>query len=275
MTQSTLIKALFGASLFLAGSHAWTNAGGGNVGLSGSPLSAGATCSGCHSGGANVGQGFTITTDIPAQGFAANTNYTITITANANNPTSNKMGFMASVEGGGAHRGSLTAPNNMVSIVSSSWVNQTNSGNTGIGGIKEWDFTWNPGNNTTAATVYAAVNFANGNNNTAGDFVVAQNLVLSPAPGVGLNESTALQPVAFPNPTSGALRLAFPEGVQTLGPLECYDVQGRKVLSIDPGMFTQGVQEWPVDLSSLPPGMYVLRMEVNGTLTTTQVLKQN
>jgi hypothetical protein len=275
MNKSTLIKALFGAGLFLAGSHAWTNSGGGNTGLTGSPLSGGATCSGCHSGGANTGQGFTISSDIPPSGFVPSTNYTITIQANANNPMANRMGFMASVEGTGGHRGAVVAPNNQVAVVGNSWVNQTSSGNLGIGGIKEWTFTWNSGASSNPATVYTSVNFSNNNSTTSGDFVLTQNLVLTPAAGVGQDEWAAIQPMAYPNPTAGVVRLALPEGVHSLGLLECYNVQGRRVLTADPGLFAQGATEWPVDLTQLPPGMYLLRMEVNGIPTTTQVLKQN
>ncbi len=157
----------------------FTNSGGAPQGRTGSPASNGNTCGGgCHSGGTAGTKSVSITSTIPASGYQANTNYTITITANNGTST---IGFSASVEDAAGHVGTISSPGSGAQI-SGSYVTHTISGTSASGGTKSWTFNWNPGANPPAsATVYTAVNFANGTGGTAGDFILSSSQAFNQA----------------------------------------------------------------------------------------------
>ena len=270
MKKNTVLRLALGAGFVLSGTYAFTNSGGGQTGLSGSPLSNNATCNQCHSGGSNQGQAVAITTDIPPAGFVPNTNYTVTIAASGN--PANSFGYMASVEGAGQHQGTKTALNNESSVNSSNWVNHTGLGNTGSGGSKQWSFTWNSGTAPDQTTIYAAVNFANGNGNTLGDLILTGNLVLSKAPGVGVDENGIASLGVYPNPAGNVTTWKFnrPTSIQEV---QVYNLSGSVVKVLDAGLFSGPMDEIPVDLSGLAPGQYILRVQQQDGLLEAKVLK--
>ncbi len=163
----------------------FTNSGGAPQGRTGSPASNGNTCAtGCHSGGTAASQSISISSTIPASGYQANTNYTITVTANNGTTSSSTIGFQASVEDAAGHVGSISFPGPGAQV-SGSYVTHTISGTSASGGSRSWTFNWNPGANPPAsATVYVAANFANGTGGTAGDYILTQSQAFNQAVSV-------------------------------------------------------------------------------------------
>ena len=170
--------------LLMAFFQANSNGAGSQPGYSGSPQSGGQDCMSCHSGPGISTESVTITTDIPAAGFAANTTYNITVTADNNGAGSNKIGMSASVEDNGGHQGTLSESSVELQLVGSDFVTHTPSGVTPSAGSKSWTFQWNSGSAGTGTTIYAAVNFTNGDNSSAGDIVVTATEQLTMAPMV-------------------------------------------------------------------------------------------
>lgn len=172
----SVLFATIGASLISY--QGFTNSGGAPVGRNGSPQSS-STCASCHSSGSITNQTVSITTNIPASGYQANTTYTVTITANDGSTSSGTIGFQASVEDAAGHVGSLSSAGSGAQI-NGSYATHTFSGTSSSMGMRTWTFDWNPGANPPAnATVYAAINFANGNGGTSGDNIATQTLALS------------------------------------------------------------------------------------------------
>jgi hypothetical protein len=69
----------------------------------------------------------------------------------------------------------------------------------------------------------------------------------------------------YPNPTTGRLRVQTAKG----GTLSLYNAKGERVYRIHaPDASAQ------VDLSTLPDGLYLLRVEEEGTTRTTRIVKQ-
>ncbi len=174
----SVLFATIGASLISY--QGFTNSSGAPSGRTGSPQSS-STCAtaGCHTSGSITNQTVSITTTIPASGYQANTNYTVTVTANDGSSGAGTIGFQASVEDAMGHVGTLSSPSTGAQI-NGSYATHTFSGNSSSMGVNTWTFTWNPGANPPAnATVYTAINFANGNGGTSGDNIATQTLALS------------------------------------------------------------------------------------------------
>jgi hypothetical protein len=171
----------------LIGYQGFTNSGGAPQNRSGSPASNGNTCStgGCHSGPAATNQSVTVSSTIPASGYQANTNYTITISVDNGTTMGSTVGFSASVEDASGHVGTISSPGSGAQLSGSNFVTHTISGNFASGGSRTWTFNWNPGANPPAnATVYVAANFANGTGGTAGDVIVSNSASFSQAVSV-------------------------------------------------------------------------------------------
>ncbi|MCR9155118.1 MAG: lamin tail domain-containing protein [Croceimicrobium sp.] len=173
----SVLFATLGAMLI--GYQGFTNSSGSPQGRSGSPASNSNTCatSGCHSGGpAASNQSISISSNIPASGYQANTTYTVTVTANNGTTMGSTVGFNASVEDASGHVGTLSNAGTGAQLSGSNFVTHTFSGITASMGTKTWTFDWNPGSNPSAnATVYVAANFANGNGGTSGDVIISNS----------------------------------------------------------------------------------------------------
>jgi 1,4-alpha-glucan branching enzyme len=75
----------------------------------------------------------------------------------------------------------------------------------------------------------------------------------------------------FPNPTTGraTVRYTLPEAADVR--LDAYDVLGRRVATLAEGVQAAGAHEAPLDASSLPAGVYVLRLTAGSRTTTARV----
>ena len=248
----------------LVGYAALTNSSGAPAGRSGSPASGNTTCTACHSGPAITTQNISITTDIPSTGFAENTDYTITIMAN-NGGIGSRIGFEASVESANSSGFAGTVTAGTGNQKTGSYITHTSAGNTPTNNEKSWSFTWNSGT-AADATVYVAVNFANGNNNTDGDAIGTKTLQLIKASGVGLEEEVDLSYTLYPNPVKDMLYL---RGLSAkVDFFMVYNLSGKAVARFDnetqkePGV-------WEFDASQLPTGTYILKSSEEKMTTKT------
>lgn len=242
-------------ALFIA-QDAFTNSGGSPSGHSGSPASNNNSCarSGCHSSGTAAGQTIAISTDIPAAGFMEDSTYTITITADNGGASSNRMGFMASVESMSGHTGSIQVSDAARTKKAGSYLTHTFSGLAGSNNQNVWAFNWDAQQSPDQSTVYVAVNFTNNNGTTSGDVVLTETLVLSKASGIGLQELKSSRLVAYPNPATDQLTIA---GQDFEGPYTISNMTGQRVRDIQ-ALSREG-QHWTFDISDLETGMYLIQ----------------
>lgn len=63
----------------------------------------------------------------------------------------------------------------------------------------------------------------------------------------------------YPNPTSGWTRVQLTEGVPGTVQLRVFDPGGRQVLSL---LVPEGTRSWPLNLSALPAGSYLLQIQI-------------
>ncbi len=77
----------------------------------------------------------------------------------------------------------------------------------------------------------------------------------------------------FPNPTTGRATIQLDDFLDQEGELEILDINGKLVQPVRSGLLEYGTEE--VDLSSLPAGMYFVRLRMaDGTVQTQRVILQ-
>lgn len=180
-----LLKPIFVTALVTTSFYSFTNGGGAPAGNTNAPGDGSCAQSGCH-GGSVITSGsnwdnFTITTNIPANGYVPGTSYTVTISHAV--AGINKWGFQfvalnATTFG---QAGSLTIGAGMQSLSSGgkTYLTHTSGGTAGTGS-KSWSFTWtapNPG--VGQVSFYATVNAANGDNGSGGDQIYGKSITVS------------------------------------------------------------------------------------------------
>lgn len=267
MKKALLFTGTTAVAICLSTLPALTSSGGAPTGRSGSPSSNGTTCatSGCHTGGPAISsQTISITSDIPATGFAANTDYTITISADANGAVGSEIGFQASVENeSGAHQGDLTISDARTRFAgpAGNYVTHKSTGLIPVNGVNSWDFTWNSGNAEDSSMVYVAVNFANDNNTTTGDAVGTQTLLLRKDNGIGLDENAiASEFVVFPNPMVDRAELAFSLKQNAEVSYSIIDMNGKVMTQNDMGQRPSGVVRTTLSANGWASGVYFLHV---------------
>jgi len=83
----------------------------------------------------------------------------------------------------------------------------------------------------------------------------------------------AMQLEVWPNPTDGVVHVRLP--VQKVGKIEVVDVMGRVSLASPPNPLSPGEGgQFTADLSGLPSGVYVVRVEADGRTWQAKVVKQ-
>jgi hypothetical protein len=214
------------------------------INRSGSPASNNQNCTSCHNPIGNGAESIAITSNIPADGFKPNTNYTITVTGNANGTTTPRMGFCASVEANGAHVGAVQPQTGTQKI--SDFITHQSSSISTANGTKSWNFTWNSGTTTGSATVYVSMLFANGNGGDSGDRTRTESATFTQS-FVSQEENAAPEVAIGPNPASALTRFSFPT-TSTSETLEVLDLQGRSLYrtSIEAGSSAHflNVSDW-------------------------------
>lgn len=219
-----LLKPLFVTVLVSTSYYSFTNGGGAPAGNTNAPGDASCAQSSCH-GGSVITSGtnwnnFTITTNIPANGYVPGTSYTVTISHAV--AGINKWGFqfVALNASTFSQAGSLTAGTGMQSTLSGGKTYLThNSAGTAGTGSKSWSFTWtapNPG--VGQVSFYATVNAANGDNGSGGDQIYGKSITVAefsnlptaviggvpPSGNVCLGDTLNLQGSGLNTPTSYA-----------------------------------------------------------------------
>jgi choice-of-anchor B domain-containing protein len=87
----------------------------------------------------------------------------------------------------------------------------------------------------------------------------------------GSEEESSLGLAAAPNPMRGTslLRYSLPEASDVR--LALYDVTGREVVRLATGTRAAGAHEVEIDVTSMPPGVYVARLHAAGRVATQRV----
>lgn len=78
----------------------------------------------------------------------------------------------------------------------------------------------------------------------------------------------------FPNPTSGTQNLQITTPIPKELQIDLYDLSGKKVTEIYDGLSVQGQQDFAVNLSRLPKGMYSYKIRIGEEHHSIKIVKQ-
>jgi len=250
--------------------HAFS--GGSDGGRTNSPGDiAGATgvgnCTNCHSGTINSGTGTSsITTNIPASGYAAGTTYTITGTITE--AGINVFGFEVTAEkdADNSKVGMIVATDaTNTKVVGGTAITHKAAGTTGAGS-RTWSFDWTaPASGTGDVTFYGAFNSANGNGATSGDKIYSTSIGVSEDVQTGLVEKiNSFEVLIYPNPVISSFEVVTSK-----------DIDAVKVFSLSGKEITTTIQNGNVfDATRLSSGIYFVQIVVEGELMTKKIIKK-
>jgi PKD repeat protein len=108
-------------------------------------------------------------------------------------------------------------------------------------------------------------------NKMAGSVPFSINVV-SPATAVAPPAAQANGLQLSPNPASQVVRLAINVATQGEGQVRVLDVQGRTVKAISLGYLSAGLHQQSLDLSTMPDGIYMVELLVNGARTVQKLI---
>jgi len=229
-------------------------------GYSGSPGDNGRTCNQCHT---YSGSGYSPTFDvtgIPANGYQPGQTYQLTLSVS--NVTTAKKGFEACVEDANHQKqGTFSnADSNTQAIQNNEYITHTGSGTT----QSAWTFNWTaPATTQGDVTLYFAVNMANGNGSTSGDYIQSGSVVI-PIDTNAMNDQIADAIHIYPNPADNYIWLQS----------EYTDFDHISITDILGKNYPVKLKNKQIDIRFLPSGTYILNLEKGKTTITKQFIKK-
>ena len=268
--------------VIMSSKPAYTFVNGAPSGNSGSVGDNNVSCakSGCHSGGpAATSQAVSISTDIPASGYQADSSYTITITADAMGAAVARIGFQAVVEDpNGLRTGSMALTNAAETRLTSggAYITHTQSGTSLAAGTDEktWTFQWTaPSSLVGPVNIQAAINFANGNGNAGGDLILTESHLVQ-ASTLGIGEQVINWDFkVYPNPSSEQLNISFDLLSAKKVQASLLDLSGREVTHFIDETVPAGTFNRDFELgSAIKSGTYVLAIQAGATTKHQKIL---
>lgn len=255
------LTVLIAVSTVLIFANFVTFQGGSPAGYSGSPADA-QDCSDCHGGSATTATGI-LSSDIPVAGYAAGTNYTITVTLAG----SGKKGFEVSPQNtSGALLGTLTAGSGTTLKGSGKYITQS-SAITASPAV--WNFTWTaPAAGTGSVTFYGA--FAIGTGTTT----ISTMVVNESSASVSDNYFSISNLVTCPNPVSNQLGINYFVKEAGYVSLQLFDLNGRLVKEIfsENNSSTGNKTETLSIGNHLKSGIYFLRFTNENNVETRKII---
>jgi hypothetical protein len=226
------------------------------------------TCqqSGCHGGGSFAG---TVTITGVPDTVLPNTTYPITL-KNTSNAT--RAGFeLTCLDNANAKCGTLTSAAGVsigTGAASKQYARQS-APKTLSGGAASWTFNWKSpaAASGNVAKFYFVSLCANGNGGTSGDNVLTGTKQVVLATPSGTEETKLAESIkVFPVPAKDVMNIQLPD--QKIGALSLFDMAGHQVLS------AQLETANTLNISQLPAGRYLARIQVGKTFATKAIIVQ-
>lgn len=230
------------------------------AGRTGSPGDNGVSCTYCHS---YSGSGYTPSFNvagIPADGYQAGQTYQLTLTVS--NVNTARKGFEACVENTSHQKQGVfnNVDGNTQAIQNNTYITHTLSGNT----HSQWTFNWTaPASLQGNLTLYFAVNMANGNGASTGDYIQTGSTSI-PENTNALHEISAAAIKIYPNPASDYIRIMSDQ----------YKFDQAKITDILGKTYPAYLKNNRIDVSFLQKGTYFLSLQNEKFKVSKQFIKK-
>lgn len=237
-------------------------------GYTGSPGDSLKNCTACHGGVAQNVNGW-ITSNIPADGYISGQTYTITATNTENEGT--RFGFAVSPQNiSGDLLGKMIITDTLQTqlVGSEKYITYTENGVDGIG-IKSWSFKWiAPSKGTGEVVFYGGFN-SNFNGHKGDDKTFLSTLKVKESSANSIREASKYISnfIIYPNPSNDLLNVCFEVKKANNIVLDIIDNTGKQV-AIIMNEKQSGVLTKQFNTTSLPNGVYFVRINVNGKTAT-------
>jgi hypothetical protein len=228
----------------------------------GSPLD-GATCAQCHN--STVSTVSWISSTIPETGYNPGTKYTITL--NANEAGTAKVGFELTAESTVGKQGTFTITDDGRTKLTNSnkAVTHKLEGINPVDGKITWSVDWTaPVKGTGDVSFYAAINAANGNGSTSGDKIYTSKLSVKEATQTIVERKNTGNVSVYPNPAYGFF---FVESQEAINEVSVYDLSGKAV-AITKNVNSSKTQ---INLENYNQGIFVVKTITAKGETTTKL----
>ncbi len=253
LISSILIAAIALLSFDFFNNSSFLSGGGAAPGYCGDPAGGNKTCTSCHSGPDATFISELITSDIPAEGYTPNTEYSISATITGNGHS--KFGFEVSAQDSiGNFVGTISTTSPVLQLTGSgnNYITHTSDGTGGLSS-KTWTFEWtSPAEETGEVTFYGAFIVSNADLSTSGDTVYTSTMDISEIEIVGLAKNAFIEKSisVYPNPATDQISIRVNNNTPGLAYV-ITDQSGRQLLR---GELDQ--QTTKVDISQLKAGTY-------------------
>ncbi len=233
--------------------------GGAPSGRTGSPGDNGHTCTDCHSFSGTAPTPSINLTGFPSNNYQAGQTYTLHLeVTGVSNP---KTGFEMTVENSNHQKqGTFAASDsNTQPIQGGNYITHTSQGNA----HHTWDFQWTaPAASQGDLTVYYAVNIANGNGSTSGDYIQAGSLAIHEVTN-GVNNLSKEEVILFPNPAKDFVQIKAHVNIEKI---HVFDSKGH--------LIPLKLRDNQLDITKLSTGIYFAHIQINGQNIVKQFLKK-
>jgi hypothetical protein len=236
---------------------------------SGSPSNNNLTCVQCHASN-NTEKFNWITSTELSQGYTPGANYAMQ--ARAEKPGCQKFGFLLTIEKADGTKAGVPVATDAAKtqVVNTHYITHTLAGTVGLDNA-EWNFQWTaPATAMGTVTLYGAFVGANGDNQNSGDnvYVSRKDVFLFGTQGVPYASASGTNVLyVYPNPVSNTLSVRLENRVES-AVLTLYDLTGKKAQEIA----WQSPILMKVDVSSLPEGVYLARLQWHDDQVTARVI---
>lgn len=240
---------------------------GAEPGHTGSPGD-GKDCTVCHGGDATTVAGW-ITSNIPASGYVPGERYTIKTTNNE--VEGNRFGFQVSPQNlAGDLLGTLIVTDSVQTqlVGDGKYMTYTENGVFGISS-KTWTFDWiAPSDDVDEVTFYGAYN-SNFEGHKGSNHVFLSTLKVNRGWGLSANQilNNDLNFKCYPNPAKNWINISFELPSESHLVLDLIDIKGQKVAQILNGKQIGSVKS-QFNTELLPNGIYFVRLQIDGKITT-------
>jgi hypothetical protein len=228
-------------------------------GYTGSPGDYGATCTTCHSSDGASYSPYIQLSGIPTAGYVPGQTYNLQLSYS--NASVNKSGFEACIENTSNQRqGSFSnLDNNTTTLQNNSYITHTSSGNTLTG----WQFQWTaPATSQGNLKLYYAINLANGNGQSTGDYVVNGHFDI-PEQSNAIHQLNENDIKIYPNPATDFIKV---KNIKSIKNLQITDVKGST--------YPVQIQNNQINISFLPSGIYFLHIQNEDVSIKKQFIKK-